>query len=250
MTGAYYICGQTHHLQVPVEDAKEDPVVSELARRFPQAPRAELLRFCRARKGSLEDASKMYEAHLQWREGPGARQQLLQASQAVSPKYIRCEGVAKDGNPLILVQGARYEQEADPMTYVLACAQLLDRVVPPTDSRKITVLVDVRPGEGWPNVAATQMLPFFKLACQGLPDNFPERVSRVVIYPMPWIVQALWRVVAGFLDPVTRAKFVIISGDAKKHAPCPQELNEYFTIDQLPADARDMHAALKPPMSS
>eukprot|EP00932_Pfiesteria_piscicida_P022975 SRR837773.9715.p1 GENE.SRR837773.9715~~SRR837773.9715.p1 ORF type:complete len:275 (-),score=45.81 SRR837773.9715:62-886(-) len=224
--------------------AEEMQLIYQMSQRFPEAPYAELLRFCRARKGKLEDASKLYESHLRWRSGPGSAENLCRAAQAITPKYVRRVGKAIDGSALFLVQGARYE-EGDPDSYMLACAQQIEEALPRDSCARATVLVDLRPHEGWPNLPATKMMPFFKRLCEILPDNYPERLVRVVIYPMPWFVRALWSMVAGFLDPTTRDKFIVLGGEAKRGSPCPMELNEYVTLDQLPIDAHAMHAGLK-----
>jgi hypothetical protein len=77
-----------------------------------------------------------------------------------------------------------------------------------------------------------------------LPQNYPERLVRVVIYPMPAIVQTLWRMMQSLLDPKTRRKFKMLSGPSDLGAPCPVELKEVISFDQLPFDAQKMHQEL------
>jgi hypothetical protein len=232
------------------EAIPEDYGISQLAARYPLVPVVELKRFYKARGCLLDDAAAMYEAHLEWRRTQGAPQRMADASRAVPQKYVRCTGTARDGSPLILIQGARYALDIQPEEYVLACAQLLDSVLPPTDARKATVLIDVRPVEGWPNVPATKMVPFFTQAASILSANFPERAKRIIVYPMPSFVRSLWWLVSGLLDPETKDKFVILSGAADVGSPCPEELREFVALDQLPADAHAMHAELACPVTS
>lgn len=224
----------------------EDTRFGTLVKDFPDAAPAELMRFCRARPKSSAEAAQMYQRHLEWRKGEGSSSNLLDATGQVPPKYIREAGQALDGTPILFVQGARYDQDVDPEKYMLACCHALDSMLPPDDDRKVTILIDARPGvgDGWHNAPAHKMLPFFKLACRNLPDNFPERVQRVVIYPLPAIVKQLFRMVRGLLDPVTRDKFEVLSGSANLDAPCPSKLQDVVRLDQLPLDARKMHQSL------
>jgi hypothetical protein len=222
----------------------EESRLADLRSEFPDAAPEEMLRFCRARPNSSDEAAQMYRKHLYWRQGQGAQANLLEAALLLPPKYIRQAGEALDGTPILFVQGARYDPDVDPEKYMLACGHALDSMFAPDDDRKVTILIDARPGEGWQNAPAAKMLPFFKMACSKLPDNYPERVQQVVIYPVPGIVRQLWRMVSHLLDPVTRAKFEVLSGSASLDAPCPLELRDVVELDQLPVDAQKMHQAL------
>jgi len=218
--------------------------VAELGARFPDAPREELERFCKARPGSVAEAGQMYEAYQEWRKESGSPERLLAAAKAVPQEFIRHCGEASDGSQLVLVQGARYDASVDTEQYVLAIANLFEELLPPTDNRKATCLLDVRPAEGWPNVPAPKMLPLMKRCMEVLPGNYPERLQRVVIYPMPWIVKGFWTVVRAMLDPAMSDKFVVLSGACAIGADCPPELGQYVSLKQLPDDAQHMHAAL------
>ena len=77
-----------------------------------------------------------------------------------------------------------------------------------------------------------------------VPNHYPERLKRVVIYPLPWIVAALIKVVKNLFDPVTREKFIVLSGSDKTGAPCPVDLGEYVTRAGLPDHGRAIHAEL------
>lgn len=223
----------------------EYDVVEKLRELFPHATQEELLRFCRARGGVLEAASDMYKAYLEWRQGQGSPANLLKAYQAIDSKYARHTGFAKDGSPLILCQGARYDPEVGAETTALALAHFTDSIFTATDTRKTTLLIDVRPHEGWPNVPAAQMMPLFRLAASIFSDNYPERSARVIIFPMPALVRGFWALVSRLFDSRTRNKFVILGGSAEKGSPCPEELGDYVALDQLPVDARHMFAELR-----
>jgi hypothetical protein len=222
----------------------EAEIIGQLTERFPEAPPQELLRFIRARQGSLEEASNMYAAYSLWRQGQGTPANLLQAHQAIDCRFIRHTGFAKDGSALIYMQGARYDPSAGPEATALACAHVVDSVLTAEDSQKMTVLLDVRPNEGWPNVSAFSMKPYFSIVAKIFQDNYPERAQRVIVFPMPLVVRGLWAMVSRILDPRTRKKFVILGGSDKQGSPCPVELNNYVELDQLPIDAHHMFQAL------
>eukprot|EP00933_Yihiella_yeosuensis_P010208 TRINITY_DN116537_c0_g1_i1.p1 TRINITY_DN116537_c0_g1~~TRINITY_DN116537_c0_g1_i1.p1 ORF type:complete len:253 (+),score=38.61 TRINITY_DN116537_c0_g1_i1:68-760(+) len=225
-----------------VEDEEER--VAALQKLFPGRCYEELLRFCRARPSSVDDAAAMFQDYLDWRKDQGSPDSLASAAKAIPQEYIRSSGKAKDGSPVILVQGARYDPDIEPIDYVLACAQVLDSLVSSSSTQKVTILIDCRPSKGWPNVSGHRMLPFFQLASSILAANFPERVAHIVVYPMPFIVQQLWRMVRGCLDKSTQAKFVVLSGSAAADAECPQQVGKYIDFKELPEDAQSMYLSL------
>lgn len=224
--------------------ALEEEQLAELLNRFSERSCEELRRFCRARPQSVEAASKMFQEHLDWRKGKGSPENLAAAYDAIPEKYVRFCGTANDGTALMLVQGARYEPTIEAELYVLACAHILDAIASLDDKLKVTVLVDVRPVDGCPNVPAHNMIPFFRLATSILPDNFPERAHKLIVYNMPPLVSWLWRVVRSFLDATTQDKFVFLSGSDSMGAACSVELRKYVSLEELPIDARSSHQAL------
>lgn len=221
-----------------------DARVEELRAQFPHAATAELRRFCRARPKSTQEAAQMYRKHLAWRREQGSEGNLLKASLAIPQKYIRQAGCARDGTLILFVQGAMYDSSVAPEMYTLACGHALDQMFTAESEEKFTLLIDARPGIGWPNAPAPTMMPFFRLACSVLPDNYPERVKKVVIYPMPSILGQLWRMVSCLLDPTTRDKFQVLSGSDAIGAPCPRELGEVVALEELPLDVQQTHISL------
>mmetsp|Transcript_34889 Transcript_34889/g.79110 ORF Transcript_34889/g.79110 Transcript_34889/m.79110 type:complete len:292 (+) Transcript_34889:1-876(+) len=222
----------------------ENSRLRQLVERFPEADAHELRRFCRARPNSVEEAISMFSDHLQWRLREGDPRRLAEAFHGMPQNYCRPAGRARDGSPVLLVQAGRYDPELGPEQHVLGLCHVLDKCMTPCDSSMWTVLVDARPGENWPNMPAHRMLSFIKLVAQVLPDNYPERVKKVVVYPVPVLAQGLWWVCRSFLDERSCSKFEVISGSATLGAPCPQELGRHVSFAQLPEDAQGMHWAL------
>lgn len=80
---------------------------------------------------------------------------------------------------------------------------------------------------------------------KSLECNFPERLQRLVVYPVPSMAMWVWRVVQQFLDPNTRDKVTLLTGSAKRGSPCPKELAAYVDYDQIHPDRRARHASLQ-----
>jgi len=218
--------------------------MQELREQFPNSEHAEVLRFCRARPRSVEDAAHMYKKHLEWRGSCGSAANLATAASAVSPKFVQQGGLAKDGTPIFYVCGGAYDAVLGPETHVFALAHAIDAVMPSSVGDKGTVLIDTRPKTGLHNIPAHRMVPFFQMVSSVLQANYPERLNRLILYPMPALVGHLWWVVKGFLDPKTVAKVQIFSGASGTGSPCPAGVGQFVTLQQLPQDTWDQHKEL------
>merc|ERR1719313_1755568 len=64
-----------------------------------------------------------------------------------------------------------------------------------------------------------------------LDRDVAERVTCLVVMPVPWIASTLWTVVKQFLDPETARKVVLLDGAADRAAPLPDSLGEYLDQD-------------------
>merc|ERR1712232_366630 len=156
------------------------------------------------------------------------------AARIVPPRWARANGKARDGSPLLLLRGCEYTHDIPVTDYVLSCAHHMDKIFGASDLQMCTVLVDVREHVGCANVPATKMLPLFRGFNSVLATHYPERAHRFVIYPLPLIVTRFWNTLAGVLmDPVTREKIMFLPGPSSVGSPCPRELGNYVSIDQL-----------------
>ncbi|CAK0854070.1 unnamed protein product, partial [Prorocentrum cordatum] len=223
------------------EGLEEQACLDQMVKRFPSAPANELLRFCQARPGSVDEAIEMYAQHLKWRRQDGDPDRLADAFRAVPQHFCRPAGRARDGSPTLLVQGARYDPAVGIKPFVLGLCHVMDQM---GCAEKFTLLVDLRPVEGWPNVPAYRMVPFIRLLARVCPNNYPERIHRILVYPLPPMVEQLWRVIKSVLEEGTRKKLEVISGPSELGSPCPRELGRHVSYEQLPEDARGMHRSL------
>ena len=108
----------------------------------------------------------------------------------------------KQGNRILqLLPGQTDMNAADEATYALAVAIYLDKKLSRESMENIVVAIDVRAGQGWANPPAKNIIPFIKRIVSILERNFPERLSKCVLYPLPAVATILWKMIKGFLDP-------------------------------------------------
>ncbi|CAK8992978.1 unnamed protein product [Durusdinium trenchii] len=140
------------------KDEKQDGTqqnLQVLQGEFPDAQPDELWRFARARWRDPEKALAMYAEHKRWRKAQGDPELLKRIYSKIPFGFVAAGKVeAVDGTKVMLVQGARYElMTAEPEEYTLAICHILDDIFA-TEEDRVTVLIDVRRGEGWPNPPA------------------------------------------------------------------------------------------------
>ena len=137
-----------------------------------------------------------------------------------------------------------FELGATAEDYVLAIFELIDATLARTSTETLTVLLDTRAREGAANVPGIQMVPFGQQVSRCLSDNCPERLSRIVVYPVPFALSFIWGLVRPFLAPKTADKIRLLSGPALLDSPCPAELGEFVGLEAMREEDRDRHAAL------
>merc|ERR1719487_2620590 len=129
--------------------------------------------------------------------------------------------------------------------YLHSLCHVIDKALPREKGGQLTLVVDVRGGGGWGNPTPKQMLPFMKSVVSTMSAMYPERLRRVVVYPVPWAAKVFVNMVKGLLDPNTRSKLCIVSGDDKS-SDCPgQKLSEHLTIHCFPQHAWSRNKSLE-----
>ena len=108
-------------------------------------------------------------------------------------------------------------------TYALATALYLDRRLARDSLERITVCLDVRAGEGLPNLHAAKQVKFMKETSQLLMNLFPERLNKALVYPIPSSFYWVWKMVRTVLDPETRRKVCPLNGPCKIEAAPPRK---------------------------
>jgi hypothetical protein len=122
--------------------------------------------------------------------------------------------------------------------YAACVAAYLDFMLDRNSLESIAVLVDVRPGQGWPNPPAMSLIPFIKTITKMLSKTMPERLDVCLVYPVPSPAKVIWLIVSGFLDAKNLEKIKILWGkSASIDSTLPvEEMEEFFdrkTIDAI-----------------
>ena len=218
---------------------KSGTPMAELAALFPDSPPPELERFLKARKGDVKAASMTLAAHLKWRAvslplPPSAPS----FGSGLPPWVLYLDGVhARDGSTIVFTPGAMLDPSAGtPMQYAMAASEVLNSRLPPDSSHRVTIMVDTKGIKGGTNPPAQNLVPYLIELCKVLGPNFPERLARLLVYPVPWPARWLWYAIKPFLDPVTAAKVELLPFDAAMDSPerrYPDVLTEHVDMEVL-----------------
>jgi CRAL/TRIO domain len=84
---------------------------------------------------------------------------------------------------------------------------------------KLTFLIDVRPGKGWPNPPADQMLSLIRSIVNHVQPLHPQRLHKTVLYPIPRPATWIWWAVKPFLGSDLRKSIVLLPGSAGLNSP-------------------------------
>jgi hypothetical protein len=144
------------------------------------------------------------------------------------PSPPRC----KDGTRILHILPFRLDLSiATAHTYSLAAALYLDRRLSRLTTERITLFCDVRGGRGWANPTPWSTLPFIQSTASLLGSHYPERLERLVLFPMPTSAIWVWSAAKKCLDPNTSSKVVVVS-PGEGSAP-PEHLLEYVHEENL-----------------
>lgn len=128
--------------------------------------------------------------------------------------------------------------------YIHSLCYVTDATYAREEEGHLTVVVDLRRGDGWANMPTSALIPFAKEASKVLSKLYPDRTKRFVVYPVPWVATFLVAVVKKMLDPEQQKKLVLLSGDIRALDSPPADLAEYVTIESLPVHAWSRHKSL------
>jgi hypothetical protein len=228
----------------------------------PKSTRAERRRFLKARKFSVKAASAQLGQYLDWRlqnrveeffpstyssdeedwaHAARGAMELANTSgkHADIKKLPRLVSVFEDDLSEVVVcnNGARVvhvlpcqldSSLATSSTYALAVAMYLDRKLDREFTEKVTVVIDIRSGQGWSNPSSVSIVPFIKLVVGLLNTYFPERLSRCILYPLPYTATLLFNKAKDYLDPDTASKIQVCSGAGSTKSPIPEKVKEFI----------------------
>ncbi|KAJ4348157.1 phosphatidylinositol transfer protein csr1 [Didymosphaeria variabile] len=213
-------------------------------------PDALLLRFLRARKWDVEKALVMMISTMHWRLEQmhvdddimkNGEEAALKESKSGDPKVKKegedflaqlrmgksyLHGLDTEGRPMCIVRarlhraGEQSEASLERYTvYTIETARLLLR--PPIDTA--TIVFDMTDF----SMANMDYAPVkFMIKC--FEANYPESLGTVLVYKAPWIFNAIWNVIKGWLDPVVAGKV--------HFAKNVNELEKFVPKSQIPKE--------------
>lgn len=213
-------------------------------------PDALLLRFLRARKWDVEKALVMMISTMHWRQEEqhvdddiikNGELFALEQSKSSDPKTKKdgedflaqmrmgksfLHGLDKEGRPMCVVRvrlhkgGEQQESSLERFTvYTIETARMVLR--PPIDTA--TIVFDMT-SFSMANMDYTPVK--FMIKC--FEANYPESLGTVLVYKAPWIFNAIWSVIRGWLDPVVAGKVHFVKN--------PDELEAFVPKSQILAE--------------
>jgi hypothetical protein len=156
----------------------------------------------------------------------------------------------KDGKRIMHLLPARINPElAAAATYANVFAIYLDHNFDRSSTEKVTILVDVRAGEGWANTRVLAMMKVLSNIIKVFEYNFPERVEKFVVFPVPRIARGVFNAIKLLFDSNTANKIVLVTGPDGVDAPVPKEaLEEHIEGDVIDQTEQARLSYFRPPI--
>ncbi len=158
--------------------------------------------------------------------------EILEDENKKDLSQIIFQHVGKDGNPITDKHGSKIlyvlpalinRRVAQADFYALALSFYLDRKFDRSSEEKMTVVIDVRAGEGWPNPMAVMMVKFAHTVMRQLQPRYPERLKSLVVFPLPWAAMGVWVAIKRVFQLDILDKITLVSGPADAGSPLPKE---------------------------
>ena len=133
----------------------------------------------------------------------------------------------KHGNSILHVMPAMINRKVGSAElYGLAVSLYLDRQFDRNSDEKMTVMLDSRGGEGWPNPSFVLMANFVRKLSHIVQANNPHRFQTFLIAPVPWFALSVWNAIKRVFRYGIMDTFVLIKGPGGKDVPLPRETLE------------------------
>lgn len=98
---------------------------------------------------------------------------------------------------------------------------------------QFTLMIDVRPGKGWPNPPATSMISLMRHISHALYDLFPQRLYQCIVYNVPRPAVFVYK---NLIQPTLHASLknmILLAGGANLQSVVADELHLYLEHGQL-----------------
>lgn len=228
---------------------------------------AERERFLVANNGDQAMADAAIEKYLEWRQTYLKEAYKIWEENKDAVTWVgllgckdsndqdcRCDKVNRDR--IVYVQGAQINLDIGVDVIVACIAVFFDKSLSRNSREMVTAMVDLRKGPPhWQNRTGYALVPLARAFNAIFKPYFPERLRKMVVYPMPWYGMAVWSIVAIFLDPKTKSKVHLLRGPSDPVstepftcAPDPDELKIY--VDEAPAMEMIIGGGVSPVMQT
>jgi hypothetical protein len=225
------------------------------------------LRFLRARQFDVEKALALLRLHLEWREsvgiqrlGAGTEAEALGCDPALIHYYLptymdstdlqgRNVTFSKWGDLRVDEMLKSTSHEGLARHHIWQQEQVMRRLARTAKAQGvwITQCVSVIDANHWhPSLASRAAMSFLHEIALMDSTHYPERLGLIAVINAPYTLSAAWAVISGWLDPVTRKKVQILSGErywkpllASVMAPDQIPLEYGGTLDVRLRDLKD-----------
>ncbi|KAL3911104.1 MAG: hypothetical protein SGILL_007414, partial [Bacillariaceae sp.] len=117
--------------------------------------------------------------------------------------------------------------------YGMTLLYFLDSVLPRDSTEKMTVLLDVRPGEGWPNPLAVFMVNFVRKLAKMLQGKFPGRLEKLIVYPVPKAALSVFHAMQWVFHAELSERIVLVPGSAERKSPLPKKHLQKYVSEEI-----------------
>lgn len=215
----------------------EDEVVDRLSAQLEELKithtldRITLLRFLRGRKGVEDKALESIRNHIQWRidnNVDGITEECIQKELSSRKGYIG--GKDREGKPVVFVFARRhsaYDRDINEIRNFII--YLLERVLKESNPQEQRMLIVFDLAHFTMSCMDYEAV---KLLISILQYHYPDTLAAAYIVNEPWIFGACWRIIKGWLDPVTAQKI---------HFCKTEKLTEAMDASVVPEDIGSQH---------
>lgn len=187
--------------------------LKKMQAKFPNESSHDLVRFLQARGFDVDKAAAMYTSHALWKKETLPIPFESVRDTLSTRKFYVLDDKDQDGRPILFVSLRRFkeqpyvvEDEIKALVYVLE-EQVKPKMGQSFESQKWTVLIDVSGIRSPP-------LQFLQKMNDVMEANYPERLFRTVMLPVPYWLQRIIQGCLSFVAKETRNKLAYVNDTA------------------------------------
>jgi hypothetical protein len=176
-------------------------------------------------------------------DSPASEEDLTPFQRTPVPQYVFAHNNNSTTTIILQVLPARIDLKlACAEIHALAAALYLDQFVEAT-AATVDVWVDVRGAPPWPNGAPMKLLHLIRTMAARLLALQPERLQRLVIFPLPGWAVAIYNMIRAFLPVVVTSRTVLVAGSDRHDVPPPSaKMEEHLSGDKAKETVQQMEA--------